>query len=370
VLAVPADPALGREVAGVAHGSGAGGQHVAVERQHDIRLGEVVARLDQLAEGLLGSGTHRVATGGLPLVALDLRIRPQHALPERLERRRRRRSGEHADTDTLERDLGVEVRLERRLERAPGARALELEDRLRAVGIVERQDRGLGDRVGRAEARGVLRVAFDLRRPPHVALGEHRLEIAEHRHRRGEEQRPAGEDLLRLLDVGDDLLERLLGAGGEAGERQRGARELQEVAAREALACRVVALGGPLGRMAWELALQHLFELRRRGKLFEAAPELRALGVAQALAHRREIQRGSRGGRLLPLDVAIPVGGSALGVVFRALAHRALLPISMKILTRGQDLEVSAYRWQVEQLIKFCAGRILYSFTSSAPRTS
>ena len=44
--------------------------------------------------------------------------------------------------------------------------------RLRAIRIVQTENRGLREDVGRAAARRMIGVAFDLRRPPFVALDE------------------------------------------------------------------------------------------------------------------------------------------------------------------------------------------------------
>ena len=59
----------------------------------------------------------------------------------------------------------------------------------------------------------MLRVALDLGRPSLVALDEQAGGDAAERHRRREEQRPAGDQLLGLADVRDDLLRRLSRAG-------------------------------------------------------------------------------------------------------------------------------------------------------------
>ena len=56
-----------------------------------------------------------------------------------------------------------------------------------------------------------------------------------------EEQRTARDEVLGLPDVGDDLFRRLLRAGADAGERERRAHQLQELAA----ALRIVPLATP-----------------------------------------------------------------------------------------------------------------------------
>ena len=105
---------------------------------------------------------------------------------------------------------------------------------------------------------------------------------AAERHGRGVEERPAGDDLLRLPDVRDDLLFRLARAGAHAGERERRAHQLQELPA----AGRV----GELRGLCRELAVDVLAELRRVGQLFEAAPVRAAFESSQS---RANVGRGS-----------------------------------------------------------------------------
>ena len=55
-------------------------------------------------------------------------------------------------------------------EDAPSADATGVFDRLRPIGIVEVEDRSLDERIGAAAAGGMLGIALDFGRPPHVAL--------------------------------------------------------------------------------------------------------------------------------------------------------------------------------------------------------
>ena len=119
----------------------------------------------------------------------------------------------------------------------------------------------------------MIGVALDLGRPALVALDQQPGGDAAERHRGGEEQRLARDDVLGLPHVGDDQLVGLAGAAGDAGQRQRRAHQLQEAAAAD----RVVPLRG-VGR---ELAVEELLELGRLGDGLEAAPVLRAVGGLQ-----------------------------------------------------------------------------------------
>ena len=88
-----------------------------------------------------------------------------------------------------------------------------MRQRLGSIRIVEAEDRGLREDVGRAQAAGVKRIAFDLRRPPLVAFDENARGGAAQRERRRVEERPAGNDFFGLPDVWDDQFRRLSGAG-------------------------------------------------------------------------------------------------------------------------------------------------------------
>ena len=239
------------------------GEEVGVKREDDLRLGEVVDPVVRPAQsGDRGEG-------------LVVRRRRLPSVPARLgalgedrphlvgEGRRGDRTGQDAHPQAAQRLLGLEER--RRLvdEGPPGADAAKVDDRLRAVGVVEVEHRGLGEDVGRPQARRVVGVALDLRRPAGVALGEHPVAVAALDVGAGEVERLARHDLLRLADVGDDPFERLLGAAGQTGEPQRGAGELEEGAAGDPV------VGGldPLRGLAGELAVQPLLKVRGAGEL-------------------------------------------------------------------------------------------------------
>ena len=129
----------------------------------------------------------------------------------------------------------------------------------------------------------MLGIAFDLGRPAHVALDEQTGRDAAQRHRGGEEERLAGDDLLRSPHIGHDLFGRLARARAEAGQRQRSAHQLQEFAA----AGLVVF---PLRRLPREFAEQEILESFRFGKLFQALPILRPLRARKLGANSGEIE--------------------------------------------------------------------------------
>ncbi len=271
-LAGTLDPAPRRELTrGAKVGGPVGGQEVGVERDDDVRLGEVVLRLDHLAKGEAGAGASVIARQRLPLDPLRLGIGRQHLPKLRRHRRRAHRLGEDAQARALRRRLPLQRGLHRRDERRPGSNLAELDDRLRAIGIVEGQHRRLGEQVGGAEAPGMIRVPFHLRRPSLVTLDEDTGGDAAQGHRAREKQRLAGNLLLGLSDVGDDQLGRLHRAGADPGQRHRGAHQLEE----RATADRIVPLRG----IRRELAVQELLEFGGFRHRLQAAPVLRSAGL-------------------------------------------------------------------------------------------
>ena len=167
----------------------------------------------------------------------------------------------------------------------PGANLAVVSDCLAAVGIVELENRGLGEGVASAEGGGVLGVALQLGGPSLVAFGQ---ESAGHPVQSGsssEEQGAAGDDLFRLPDVRHDVLGGLAGAGAEAGEGQRSAHELEEVAA----AFDAVFVVAPADGLLREFARQELLEFGGGGEIVEAAPIVAAAGAFQPRANGGQV---------------------------------------------------------------------------------
>ena len=105
------------------------------------------------------------------------------------QRRRAHRLGQDPQAGALKRLLGRERRPDRPEKRRPRTNLAEVGERLRAIGIVEAEHRGLREDVGRAEAAGMQRVAFDLRRASLVAFDEQPGRDAAERHRGRVEER-------------------------------------------------------------------------------------------------------------------------------------------------------------------------------------
>ena len=94
--------------------------------------------------------------------------------------------------------VAAEGRLHRGEKAEPRRDFAAVRDDLGAIGVVHIEDRPLGNGVGRTEAGGMLGIALDLGRPPHVALDQHRLGDRRERNRAREKQRPARDEVLGL----------------------------------------------------------------------------------------------------------------------------------------------------------------------------
>jgi hypothetical protein len=214
-------------------------QEIRVERQDHVRVRETVDRVDRLAERQPRAVSGVVPRRRLPLVPLRFgERRGEHGeLPR--QRRRGDRFGQDPQARAAPRPLLFQDEAHLAEKRGPRADLAQLENRPRPVGVVEPVHRGLREDVGPAEARGVERVALDLRGPAHVTLDEETGREPADAHRGRVEERLARDDLLRLADVRNDLFGRLAGARRDAGERERNARELEEVPPVEAIGWRI-----------------------------------------------------------------------------------------------------------------------------------
>ena len=138
---------------------------------------------------------------------------------------------------------------------------------LRAVRIVQIQQRRLRKRIRLALRHRVLRIALQLDRPERIRLHQHRNRARRERIRRRKVHRLAENQVLGLLDVREDRLVRLLRATRQSSQRQRSAHHLQEPAPAHRI--------DPLVRssLPWELLAHQLLELRRIRQLIQVLPE-------------------------------------------------------------------------------------------------
>ena len=133
---------------------------------------------------------------------------------------------------------------------------------------------------------GMLRIAFDLGRPAFVAFRQDAGRDAAERGLRGVEQRTPGNQFLGLLDIRRNVLGGLASAGGQSAQSQRGAHQLEKIAA----AFDRVFVVGPADSLARKFPLQQILEFGGGGEFVEAAPILFASRSIEPRAGRGEVQ--------------------------------------------------------------------------------
>jgi hypothetical protein len=256
-----------REGARIPQRPGAAAQEVGVEGEDDVRVLNAVLRLDELAEGELRAQACVVAARGIPLVPPGGRQPPEQLLQLRRQRRGADRLRQNAESGALQRLLSHQCGAQRADERRPRTDLAQVRHRTRTIRIVQAEDRRLREHVAGAEAVRVERIALDLRGAAFVTLDQQTRSDTADGHRCGVVQRPAGHHFLGLPHVGHDCLERLAGAGGDAGEAERGAHQLEERAP-----CHRIGDRFDFGR---ELVVQPLLKCRIVGLFLERPPPFR-----------------------------------------------------------------------------------------------
>ena len=259
--------ALG-ELARVAQAGRTGRQEVGIQRNHHVRVAEIVIRVDRLSECLHGRGARAVRPRGLPLMPLGGRIQFLDGAQLLRHARRSDRLGENADARAV-----LALLLRQRIAQgarvlAPGTDLAVEAERLRSVGIVKLQNRGLRIGIACAQRGGVFGVALHLGGPALVAFHQHSVGDAVQRRRGSEEQRAPRNQVFRLAHVRHDVFGGLARAGSHAGQCQRRAHQLQKIAP----ALHRVFILAPADCLAGELALQQILELRRCRQVVQAAP--------------------------------------------------------------------------------------------------
>ena len=258
-------PPPGAVVARVAQGARAAAEEIGVERDDDVGAIEVVLDLDVFAERELPAGADVLAAGRIPLVPSGGREAREEGADLGRQCRRAHRLGQDPQTGALKGLLRRERRPDRPEKRRPRPNLADVGERLRAIGIVEAEHRGLGKDIGCAEAAGMKGVALNLGRASLVAFDEQSRRDAAERHRGRIEERHARHELFGLADEGHDLLRRLPRACGHSRQRHRGTHQLQERPARHRI--------GDRFHLRRELVVQVLAERRIVGSLFEGSPK-------------------------------------------------------------------------------------------------
>jgi hypothetical protein len=248
---------------------------IGLEAQDDVGVLEAVLGLHRFAESQGRARADVVAIGGLPAHPLRLRQLGPEGLSLGGEGGRSHPPGENPETGAARLAQRLERLAKGRSEGAPRALLTQVADGPGTVRVVQAEDVGLSEDVGRAEALRVVGVSLDLRRPPLVALHEDAPGVAVVGRGGGKEQRTARHHVLGLSHVGENRLLRLLRTGGEAGESQRRAHERQELAP----APRVLEGRRLLGK----LTVEKLEEAGTLGELVETLP-VAPLGAAAGTA--------------------------------------------------------------------------------------
>ncbi len=280
-------------------------QEVRIERKNDVRLFQLVLRIGIAAERRLRSRARRVLIHRLPLHQLRLRISRLHLLPLRRQRRRRNRLAQEINSLSA---IGLLRRSRKRLLKLTPARNLSaIQHMLRAVRIVQIQQRRLRKRIRLALRHRMLRIALHLDRPERIRLHQHRNRARRERIRRRKVHRLAQNQILRLLDIRKDRLIRLLRATRQPSQRQRRAHHLQKAAPAHRI--------DPLARtrLPRKLLAHQLVERRRLGQLIQVLPEapprlavqLRA-DLSQRQLRRAAIWVTTTGCVLLPVLLSQP----------------------------------------------------------------
>ena len=213
--------AVGVRLVGLDHVRITRAEEVGVERDDHPGLREIEEGPKRAPEGHLHTYGCRITASGVVRDPAHVRETRFEQAAQTRQRRRRRRLGEHGD-------LPVRPVAAAELDEVgPGRIGAPAPHPLGAVGVVEVEHRGL--RIAARSRTGVrmLRVRLDFRRPPFVAFDQQGLHDAPERHRRGVEQRLAGNHFLGFPRVGQNLLDRTA-AGRQAGHRHRRPHELQK----------------------------------------------------------------------------------------------------------------------------------------------
>src|SRR5579883_230111 len=144
---------------------------------------------------------------------LGISLQQDIDLPQ--QRRRGDRPGQEPKALALTSAQRGKLRLQRKSQSLFRCNDSALQNGARAIRVVEREHRGFGKYVGRAEAGRVLRIAFDLDRASVDRTHDHASSASGQLESRCKLQRLAGNQTFWLSDIRNDLLLRLA-AGSKA----------------------------------------------------------------------------------------------------------------------------------------------------------
>ena len=262
--------------------SGACRQEIRVERNDYIGLVQVIDRVHRLSKRKHRSIVRSVAPARFVLVPLRVGELRQKRANLRGQSRRGHSLRQNPQSGPSRRNLRPHVAY-RRQKCSPAFNAPFVDHCLRTVGIVQRQNRRLIEHVRSAQAAGMLRIALNLRGPPHVALDQQPGRNTRLRHGRGVEKRPARNNLLGRPHVRNDFLRRQFRAGAQPGHRRRRSHQFQHPAP--------VDSRGFAFRILGEFVFKLVLILRRFRQLIQALPESLSAVVRDLGLRRGEIDR-------------------------------------------------------------------------------
>ena len=210
--------------------AGRGRNQIALDRKDNFGLTQIVGEVERPAERNLRGMQFLVAIERLPLMPAQCRELLLQRGDLRDHCRRCHRAGQQPQSGTV--ILGpVRAALDHRSDkRFPRCDLALMQDRLRAVRIIEREDARLHGRARRAAARRVVGISLDLHRPAGLMRHQHAVGIAALGQRGGIGARLAGHDAGRFFDIRQKLPRLLLrAAAGEPAQSERCGHQLQEL---------------------------------------------------------------------------------------------------------------------------------------------
>ena len=201
--------------------SGAAGKKIRIERNNHIGFADFVHGVNVASERQLGAFRRSIAAGRLPLVPLCLRIHRKQLLHLRVQRGGSHRAGQNAESRAIG-GFRIGRKTLRGIEkRGPGINFAGMLHRLRAVWIVQIQDRSLHQRAGGTHAGGMIGIAFEFRGPPFMAFHQNANRRGAKRHGSGIKIRPAQNEAIGLFHIRNDVIDVWTSAARKSRQRQR-----------------------------------------------------------------------------------------------------------------------------------------------------
>ena len=243
-------------------------QEIAVEREDDVGLVELRHEPGVVAEADLGRKALRLAQERVVNAPAHARELLLQFGPQPVTRRRMRFLNEEGQAGAAVR-RHLWAQLGEIFFKLRAARKLVLpNESLRARGIVEIEQRSLGEGIGLAVAVGMKWIAFDLDRTAVDRRHHQRHRAVTPRHRGRIVKFLARDGPFRALREGDEVHLRFAAAAqAEPGQRHRRAHQSEETAARNFVHLHLLRAGG-------EFPFQPIAEFGRVAQLAEAAPVL------------------------------------------------------------------------------------------------